>query len=98
MERACAKVATYRPDFVAAHGKEARARELRYLARRAFSKHDRELALKLALEALRTWPQLIRDEPVKTSVTLTACALLRIMSEHSFDQLPRALRRLHWER
>lgn len=97
-ERACAKVATYAPDFIAAHGKEARARELRYLARRAFSKRDRELAFKLVLEALRTWPQLIRDEPVKTAITLTACALLRIMSEHSFDQLPRALRRLRWER
>src|SRR6266446_587055 len=97
-ERAVAKVATYAPDFVATHGQEARGRELRYLARRAFRKRDRRLAFELALEALRTWPRLIRDEPVKTFVTLTACALLRIMPEHSSDQLLRALRRLHWER
>jgi glycosyltransferase involved in cell wall biosynthesis len=97
-ERAYAKVATYAPDFIASHGPEARARELRYLARRAFTKRDRELALRLALEALRTWPRLMRDEPVKTSVTLAACALLRIVSEHSLDRLPRTLRRLHWER
>jgi glycosyltransferase involved in cell wall biosynthesis len=97
-DRACAKVATYAPDFVAAHGPEARARELRYLARRAFSKRDRELALKLALEALRTWPRLIRDEPIKTSITLGACGLLRMMSERSFGQFPLALRILHSER
>jgi glycosyltransferase involved in cell wall biosynthesis len=77
-ERACAKIATYAPDFVALHGQEARARELRYLARRAFRKRDRNLALKLALEALRTWPPLMRVEPVKTSLTLSACALLRL--------------------
>jgi glycosyltransferase involved in cell wall biosynthesis len=97
-ERACAKVATYAPDFVATHGQEARARELRYLARRAFRKRDRRLAFELALEALRTWPRLIRDEPGKTSLTFTACALLRIMPEHSSDQLLRALRRLNGER
>ena len=97
-ERACAKVATYAPDFVATHGQEARARELRYLARRAFHKRDRRLAFELALEALRTWPRLIRDEPVKTSLTLTACALLRIMPERSSDQLLRALWRLNGER
>jgi glycosyltransferase involved in cell wall biosynthesis len=97
-DRACAKVATYAPDFVAAYGREARARELRYLARRAFSKRDRELALKLALEALRTWPRLIRDEPIKTSVTLSACIMLRMLSEGSFGQLPRALRILHSEK
>jgi glycosyltransferase involved in cell wall biosynthesis len=92
-ERACAKVASYAPGFVAAHGREARARELRYLARRAFRKREGELALKLMLAALRTWPRLIRDEPVKTTVTLTACALLRIMPEHSFGQLLRFLPR-----
>jgi glycosyltransferase involved in cell wall biosynthesis len=97
-DRACAKIATYAPDFVAAYGQEARARELRYLARRAYSKRDRELALKLALEALRTWPRLIRDEPIKTAVTLTACALLRMMSERAFGQLPRALRIPHSEK
>ena len=97
-DRACAKIATYAPDFVAAHGREARARELRYLARRAFSKRDRELALKLAMESLRTWPRLMRDEPIKTSVTLTACAILRMTSERSFSQFPRALRILHPER
>lgn len=77
-ERVCAKIATYAPNFIAEHGQEARARELRYLARRSFRNRDGALALKLALQALRTWPRLLRDEPLKTSGTLAACALLRI--------------------
>ncbi len=86
-ERVCAKVATYAPEFIAAHGQEARGRQLRYLARRACSNRDRKLALQLVLQALRTWPQMLRDEPIKTSVTVTACALLRMMPERSFHQL-----------
>jgi glycosyltransferase involved in cell wall biosynthesis len=97
-DRVCAKVATYAPDFIAAHGHEARARQLRYLARRACSNRDRQLALKLALEALRTWPQILRDEPIKTSITVTACALLRIMPDRFFDQLLSSMRWQHWEK
>jgi glycosyltransferase involved in cell wall biosynthesis len=97
-DRVCAKVATYAPDFIAAHGREARARELLYLARRAFRKRDRELSLKFALEALRTWPQLIRDAPIKTTATLTAGALLRTMSEDSFDRLLGGIRWFNGER
>jgi glycosyltransferase involved in cell wall biosynthesis len=95
-EQVYAKVKTYAPDFIAAHGQEARGRELRYLARRAYSNRDGKLALKLALAAVRTWPRMLRDEPAKTSVTIAACALLRIMRTDLFDLIPAWRRR--WER
>ncbi len=83
-ERVNEKVAAYAPDFIAAHGREARARELRYLARRCFQIGDRGLALGMAIEGLGTWPNLLLREPRKTLTTLAACALLRFLPERPF--------------
>ncbi len=88
-ERVYEKVEAYAPDFIAAHGAEARARELRYLARRAFQIGDRGLVLRLAMEAVRTWPKLLLTEPRKTLTTLTACALLRFLPERPFKAIAR---------
>jgi glycosyltransferase involved in cell wall biosynthesis len=87
----CAKVAAYAPAFIAAHGNEARARELRYLARRCFQIGDRGLAFGLVAEALRTWPRLVLTEPVKTLTTLAACVLLRLLPERPFAMIAGAL-------
>ncbi len=84
------KIKAYAPDFIAAHGREARARELRYLARRCFQIRDRGLAFKLALEAVRTAPGALLREPSKTLTTLLACALLRALPERQFASLARA--------
>jgi glycosyltransferase involved in cell wall biosynthesis len=90
-DRVAEKIATYAPDFTAAYGPEARARELRYLARRSFQARDRGLAFHLACEALRTCPRLLTREPRKTLTTLLACALLRLLPEGPFHLMARAL-------
>ena len=89
-ERVYDKIAAYAPDFIAAHGREARARELRYLARRCFQMRDRGLAFQMAWEGLRLCPALLVREPVKTLTTLAACALLRLMPEAPFAAVTRA--------
>jgi hypothetical protein len=80
-ERVYAKIATYAPEFISAHGQEARGRQLLYLARRAFRNCESELAIQLACKALRTWPRLLRDEPLKTFTTLVACTLFAVSNE-----------------
>ena len=80
-------VARYAPDFVARHGRIARARELRYLARRCVQMRDRGLGLALALEAVRSAPSLAMAEPFKTGTTILACLLLRLLPERSFQAL-----------
>ena len=82
----CEKIRGYAPNFIAAHGKQARARELRYLARRCFHMRDRGLALHLASAALRASPTLLWREPAKTLTTIAACALLRLLPERPFSK------------
>ncbi len=85
------KIAAYAPDFIAAHGREARARELRYLARRCFQMRDRGLAFQMAWESLHLFPALLVREPAKTLTTLAACALLRLIPEASFAAVTKAV-------
>lgn len=85
------KVTAYAPEFMALHGAEARARELRYLARRCFQIRDRGLGLGFATESMRTWPQLLLREPMKTLTTFGACALMRLLPEQPFNTLARAV-------
>lgn len=86
-EQAHDTIAGYAPAFIARHGREARARELRYLARRSFQQRDRGLAIHLALQALRLHPGLLVSEPRKTLGTLGACALLRVLPERGLAAL-----------
>lgn len=90
-EQVYAKLQSYAPAFAARHGAEARARELRYLARRSFHMRDSGLALQLAAEAVRTWPALAVTEPLKTLTTVAACAALRLMPEQGMATLLRTL-------
>jgi len=91
-ERVYEKVEAYAPDFIARHGAEARARELRYLARRAFQIGDRGLVFRLAMDAIRAWPKLLLAEPRKTLTTLAACTLLRFLPDRPFQFVARACR------
>ena len=90
-ERAVEKITAYAPDFIAEHEPEARARELRYLARRCFQIRDRGLGFGFATASLRAWPQLVLREPVKTLTTLIACGLLRLLPDAPFNTLARAV-------
>jgi len=89
-ERVYEKIEAYAPDFIAKHGPEARARELRYLARRAFQIGDRGLVLRLAMDAIQAWPKLLLTEPRKTLTTLVACAMLRFLPDRPFSAIARA--------
>jgi len=80
-EEVCDKIAAFAPDFIAAHEAEARARELRYLARRAVQLRDTGLAVPLIVEALKTWPMLALVSPLKTATTLAASLLLRAVAD-----------------
>ncbi len=82
-------VSKYAPDFIARNGRMARARQYRYLARRAFQMRDRGLAISLALRAITTAPALVTCEPVKTVTTIIACAALRVIPERPFTALLR---------
>lgn len=86
------KLAAHAPAFVARHGAEARARELRYLARRCVQRRERRLGLVLMREALRCAPGAMLTEPGKTLATLLACAALRALPGRGFDALLRAVR------
>jgi glycosyltransferase involved in cell wall biosynthesis len=86
------KIKAYAPEFVARHGAEARARELRYLARRCVQMRERRLGLVLAREAIRTCPSLMITEPRKTMTTLAACAALALLPEKPFGMLLRSVR------
>jgi glycosyltransferase involved in cell wall biosynthesis len=91
-DEVCAKLERIDPAFIAAHGREARGRELRYLARRCVQIRDRGLGLTLALEALSHCPRLLFEEPVKTLSTLVACFAMRTLSNDAFAALLRFAR------
>jgi len=88
-DEVCAKMERIDPAFIAAHGREARGRELRYLARRCVQIRDRGLGLTLALEALSHCPRLLFEEPIKTLTTLIACFAMRTLSSTAFGALLR---------
>ena len=85
------KIASYAPEFVAKHGAEARARELRYLARRCVQIRDRGLGFPLALAMARSYPILFLREPRKTGITFLACAALRLLPASAFKSFLRSL-------
>ncbi|MFD1341122.1 glycosyltransferase family 2 protein [Litorisediminicola beolgyonensis] len=65
------------PSFFQAHTAAARAYQLRYLARRAVSALDADAAWSYARRALASSLAPLRDEPLKTAVTMAAALALR---------------------
>jgi glycosyltransferase involved in cell wall biosynthesis len=88
-DEVCAKLAQVSPAFIEEHGREARGRELRYLARCCVQIRDRGLGLTLAREALSHCPRLLFEEPVKTLTTLVVCFAMRSLSNEAFGRLLR---------
>lgn len=83
------RLALIDPDFIAQHRTEARARELRYLARRCVVMRDRGLCMAMAKEAFTSCPSLLWREPVKSLTTLAACFALRLMPLGGFSAVLR---------
>ena len=69
----------YAPALWARSGRLARAFQLRYLARQAVRQRDAALALRYALEALRTAPGMLLREPSRTLLTLGAALALNLV-------------------
>jgi glycosyltransferase involved in cell wall biosynthesis len=83
------KVARYAPALVAAEGARAEAYQLRYLARRAVKSADGTLAARLLREALAIHPAMLREEPLRTGVTLAAAVGVRILPRALYDRAAR---------
>ncbi len=77
------KVRDYAPALAAEHGRRAEGFQLRYLARRAVLSSDGTVAYRLIREGLTLHPQMLREEPARTIITLLAAVGARL--------LPRAL-------
>lgn len=86
-EAVCGMVAQYAPAFIGRFGRQARARALRSLAGRSLRQRDRGLAWRLAIDAIRAWPQLCLREPRSTLSTLAACLVLRAVPSGVFAAL-----------
>jgi glycosyltransferase involved in cell wall biosynthesis len=74
----CSKVKDTAPEFAARLAPVAEAYQLRFLARRAFMMRDGATALGLIAKSLSISRVPLREEPVKTVVTLLAAIALRI--------------------
>ncbi|WP_259722257.1 glycosyltransferase family 2 protein [Synechococcus sp. CS-1328] len=85
-QRVLDKTAGYAPDLIQRYGHRARAYQLRYLARRSIREGQPRLGVRLCHRALRTYPALLREEPLRTLITLAAGYLGAL--------LPKALYRL----
>lgn len=82
-----AKVADYAPSLERHSGNRAEAYQLRYLARRAVRSADRRAALGLMVQAIRLHPALLTEEPTRTTTTVIAACVQRLLPASSFDRL-----------
>jgi hypothetical protein len=71
------KIAHIAPEFVAQCGNEARALELRSVARSCARARERALGLSLLGQAVSLFPALLWREPLRTASTMLACLALR---------------------
>ncbi len=75
-EQVVEKTRTYAPAFVDRWVSQARAYQLRYLARRAVRQGDATVAIQFMHRAIRSEPHILWAEPLRTVVTLIAAYLL----------------------
>lgn len=80
-------VRAYSPKFARKWETAAEAYQLRYLARRSIRMHERGLAMKLILQAIRRAPQILFTDPLKTISTLSAAICLRCLPASAFFKL-----------
>jgi len=77
--RVIQKTASYAPEFIGQFGDEARAYQLRYLARRAVQMGEGAFALSLFQESLSISTSPLIREPLKSCTTLLAAAAMRYL-------------------
>jgi glycosyltransferase involved in cell wall biosynthesis len=88
-EKIIEKTQDYNPDFIRDWGDKARAYQLRYLARRAVSQRDGQVAVELVNQALATDAGILLAEPLRTLLTVGAAYLLWAMPQTLYSWLER---------
>ncbi len=83
------KLASYAPQFVDKYGDKARAYQLRYLARRSLQLGNFVLALDFLKRALALKPQILLEEPRKSTVTGGAILAGLVLGKERFFALAR---------
>jgi len=83
-ERVVAKLKEYCPDLAQKAGGRARAYQMRYLARRAIVSGEGFKASRMLWSALRGYPRMILEEPVKTFATAAFCIAGATLPHHAF--------------
>jgi glycosyltransferase involved in cell wall biosynthesis len=79
------KLKTVAPDLEARAGDRAEAYQRRYLARRAVRSGEGRTAARMMWAALRKHPRIIREEPLRTSVTVLAAFASCILPRGLYD-------------
>lgn len=96
-EAAVDKARGIAPFFVARYERQARAYQLRYLARRALSMRDPARAARLLYRAMVGFPGMWREEPARTGITLAAALALACLPRATYEGLSsRASRVVGW--
>lgn len=90
-QKVLAKASGYAPDFVRRYGNQARAYQLRYLARRATQLRLPGLALRLIHRALLLHWRILLEEPRRTLITLLAAWLLLLLPPPLYRRLEAAM-------
>jgi len=73
------KIATYDPLFIAQWGRRAEGYQLRYYARRSIKEGKGTAAIHYLTKALRHYPRMLIEEPVRSAVTILAAAAFSAM-------------------
>lgn len=93
-EQVIEKTRSYAPRFVAEWEQPARAYQLRYLARQAIRLGDGKMAMHLVHRALATDPDILLQEPARSTLTIGAAYLLRLSPRHIYPILEGLARRM----
>lgn len=93
-QRVLDKTATYAPEFIARHGRRARGYQLRYLARRAIQERQPRVGVRLAHQAIATYPRLLLEEPFRTLITLAAGYFGMLLPASLYSLLERVMMRV----
>lgn len=88
LEKVIAKVRSYASDSpIEEWAKPAKAYYLRYIARRAITKQDGQMAVKMFNQSLATSWLILKEEPRRTLITGAAAYLIWILPKSAYKQL-----------
>ena len=93
-ERVHDKIQTLAPDLIRTYGHQARAYQLRFLARQGIRLKDGKIAVHYIHKALKESGSILREEPGRTISTFAAAWLLRILPRGMYFRMEAFARRV----